>query len=82
MIAPDSKKNAAAMIIASMKPATEHAPELPEVDDHEMVASEIMDAIAAKDALALKEALKSFVQMCQDEESSEPVESPAEESAE
>lgn len=83
MMAPDSKKNAAAMIIASMKPSPEQASEpVAEVDGHEAAASEIMDAIEAKDPQALKEALKSFVQMCQDEEYSEPLDSPAEESAE
>jgi hypothetical protein len=85
MIMPDAKKKAT-MIVAAMKPSP--APEMPEEshDDmgYESAAEEILQAVESKDAKALSEALKSFHDMCAaaDEESSEPQDNPAEESAE
>jgi len=74
----DNKKKAA-MIIASLGPS----PAVPmpeheaEQDGHDVAAQEIMDAIHAKDVSALKEALKSFVEMCESEEQ-EPEQMPEE----
>lgn len=75
MMAPDKKKDQASMIIASMRPEAEMPmdSEMPE-DGQDVAAQELMSAIESKDPMALKEAMKSFVQMCMDNYSSEPAE--------
>ena len=75
MFMDDTKKRAGA-IIASMsgsmakKPSKDGA-EQDSSAGHDAAASEIMDAVHSKNPAALKEALKSFVSMCMDEESSD-----------
>lgn len=76
------KKNMATVIVSKMKKPDEYkkAPEqdgaMIESDDYSIAADEIVDALEKKDKVALKEALKSFVQMCMDES---PEQEPSEE---
>lgn len=77
-----SKKNKASMIIASLpKKAMEVSmPEMEmEVDPQEVAAEELMSAITAKDPKALKEALKSFMSLCEDEDEEDESEEDASE---
>lgn len=80
-----SKRNKASMIIASLpkKAMEEVMPEAEmQVDPQEVAAEELMSAIAAKDAKALKEALKSFMSLCEDEYEAEEESSESESEAE
>jgi hypothetical protein len=75
MMMKDDKKKVASVIIAKIngsnreKPQSEGA-EIADSDDKDIAADEIMEAIKKSDVKALKEALKSFVEMCSYEEES------------
>ncbi len=72
----EPKKGLAAMIIGKAKPAQPVAPEMSEeFSPKQAAAEEIMEAIEAKDASALAEALKAFMDVCSDEEMPMPEES-------
>jgi len=75
MLMKPNNKNAATIIVSKLR---EQGPEVEksmesegaeqEVDQFEMAAEELLGAIERKDSRALKEALKSFIQMCEYEE--------------
>lgn len=74
MLMKDDKKKMATVIVAKMRGGGERSYDAPEKDGaekemspHDVMTEEIMHAIEAKDADALKEALKSFVSQCLDE---------------
>lgn len=82
MFMSDDKKKRATLIISRLsgKPGSEEVSEAPknengdEVDSeigHMSAAEDILDAIASKDAKALKNALKAFLDMCESEPESE-----------
>lgn len=78
----DDKKNVASVIISRMKKDGEvkDAPEqdgakMDSPDDYDIAIDELMDAFEKKDKRALKDAMKSFVQMCMDESPEESSES-------
>lgn len=75
MFAKDDKKKAVSIIIAKAgkrdDKGNQEPPEMDEMEDeksemegHKVAAEEILAALEAKDAEALAEALKSFVEMC------------------
>jgi hypothetical protein len=75
MIMNDPRKKMATLIVAKLKKGGESMKEQPEKDgaeqelnSHEIAADEILSAIESKDAKALTEALKSFVEMCDESE--------------
>ena len=72
----DDKKKSASLIIGKMgkmseAPKNEMGAEEDSSYGHMAAAEEIMSAIESKDASALKEALKSFYDMCASDESPE-----------
>lgn len=69
----EKKKGIAAIIVAGAKPKESPAqdPMSEEVGPKRMAAEEIMQAFEMKDAEALEESLKSFIELCQSEPYSE-----------
>lgn len=76
----DKKKGVAAMIVAGLpKPISSSKPGVEdsskdEMSDEAMAASDILEAISAKDASGLASALKDFVSMCESSSEEEPSE--------
>lgn len=75
MFAKDDKKKAVSIIIAKAGKRDENGNQEPpendmmeemshEMEGHKVAAEEILSALENKDAEALAEALKSFVEMC------------------
>lgn len=83
----DKKQKMASMIVSNIKkpeasnPESEEQssytenPSEPEADQYDVAADEVFEAIANKDKSALKESLKSMIQMCMNEDDEEPSES-------
>lgn len=78
MFMKDDKKKSTTLIMSKLKGYDKLAPK-PEQDGAEMadedpklvVVDEILSAMERKDKLALRDSLKSFIQMCSDEYSDE-----------
>lgn len=76
----DPKKDVALLIASKLgkpdnmkeAPQSEEGAELDQSIGFKSAAEEIIKAVESKDSSMLMEALKSFHQMCQDEEYSEP----------
>lgn len=72
MLMKDDKKKAAMVIISKMRPSGEEKmqPKMEkdgaeqEYDQYEAASEEIIQAVESKDSRLLKEALKSFIDMC------------------
>lgn len=76
MMMSDNKKKASTLILKKLADGSEEmsdapmSPEGAELDQsagQDSAAEEILAAVEAKDASALKEAIRSMVQMCMDE---------------
>lgn len=81
MIMAKSKKDGGsiAAILDKMPPAPVEAEDIaPEMSGEDVAADEIIAAVEAKDSAALKEALKSFIDMCAQNDDSYESESEAE----
>lgn len=76
MIMPDKKKAVSVLIARMKQPKEEQVSKAPEKDGVEQdssiglesAADEIMSAVESKNAKALVEALKSFMEMCDSEQ--------------
>lgn len=86
MLMKDNKKNAATIIMAKMSKGPSMVPksepegaESDSSDELDFAAEEVLSAMERKDSRALKEAMKSFVQMCMDQYESEEPEEASEE---
>lgn len=79
MMMSDNKKKASTLILKKLSDGAEEMSEAPMQDGAEVDASagydsaaeEMLAAIESKDPAALKEAIRSMVQMCMDEDSAE-----------
>lgn len=60
-------KKISALIVGRAKPDSAGKPD-ESLDEAEVAAEEILDAIKDRDSAALAEALKSFIYLCRDEE--------------
>lgn len=81
MIMPDDKKKSATIILAKMKgkddyekketPTSEDGTEMDSSIGYDAACEEMLKAIESKDAKALKESLRSVIDMVMSEDSSE-----------
>jgi hypothetical protein len=72
MAKPKTDRGSIAAILDKMPSSASEAEDVaPEMDGESVAAEEIMAAIEAKDPAAMKEALKSFIDMCMQDDSYE-----------